>query len=171
MNRKDPKMKIEWIPDADLPAETLLKMEKCAEQCAAAEGIELSCAINVRLCDDASIATLNQTQRGVPRATDVLSFPTVNYPSGQTAGMCEHLLRKEYDDESGACFLGDIVISVPHLKAQAKSYGHSEEREACYLLVHGICHLMGYDHMQDEDKIKMRGMEEKILHSLAISRN
>ena len=69
----------------------------------------------------------------------------------------------EYDDETGACFLGDIVIAVPHVFSQAEEYGHSAEREACYLLIHGICHLMGYDHMEEADKKKMRSLEEKIL--------
>ena len=69
-----------------------------------------------------------------------------------------------------ACFLGDIIISVPHIYAQAQEYGHSPEREASYLLVHGICHLMGYDHMNDTDRQKMRAMEERVLSSIAMNR-
>ena len=69
----------------------------------------------------------------------------------------------EFDDESDSCFLGDIIISVPHLLSQAQEYGHSVEREAAYLLVHGICHLMGYDHIEEADREKMRQLEEKIL--------
>ena len=101
----------------------------------------------------------------------VLSFPSVSYPEGVTAGSCEHLLRQEYDADSGACFLGDLFISADHVRAQAAEYGHPVLREAVYLLVHGVCHLMGYDHMEKHDKEKMRSMEEKILSGMNVTRD
>lgn len=156
-------MIIEWFADEQLPQEILDKMEKAASRCLVFEGISLPCSVTVRLCNDEEIEKINNDYRGIPKSTDVLSFPTVSYPSGYTAGNCENLLIREFDDETGCCFLGDIVISVPHLYSQAEEYGHTVEREALYLLVHGICHLMGYDHIVDEDKRKMRAMEEKIL--------
>ena len=159
-------MKIEWIRNAELQDSILRKMEKAASACPFCEGITVPCAVTVRLCSDEEIAQINADCRNISRATDVLSFPTVLYPAELTAGKCEKLLKQEYDDESGCCFLGDIIISVPHIFAQAEEYGHSAEREATYLLVHGICHLMGYDHMKDEDKKRMRAMEEKILSSI-----
>lgn len=131
----------------------------------------MDCSIHVCLCDDEMIAGINGEYRGIPSSTDVLSFPSVDYPAGQTAGNSEQLIRKEYDDQSGACFLGDIFISVPHMRKQAAEYGHTELREACYLLIHGICHLMGYDHIQPEDKERMRKMEEKILSAVSVSRD
>ena len=67
--------------------------------------------------------------------------------------------------------LGDLIISMPHVLAQAAEYGHSPEREAAYLTVHGLCHLMGYDHIEDEDKKKMRAMEEKILSAIGMTRD
>ena len=73
-------------------------------------------------------------------------------------------------DQYDAVFLGDLFISVPHLIAQAQEYGHSVKREAVYLLVHGICHLMGYDHIEESDKERMREMEEKILAAASVSR-
>jgi homotetrameric cytidine deaminase/rRNA maturation RNase YbeY len=91
----------------------------------------------------------------------------VIYPEGKTAGQSENLLRREYDDETGTCFLGDLFISVPHIIKQAAEYGHSEARESVYLLVHGICHLMGYDHMKPEEKEIMRKMEEKVISSMS----
>ena len=103
-------------------------------------------------------------------STDVLSFPTVNYPAGKTAGESERLLRREYDPELGACVIGDIIISMDHVRAQAKEYGHSERRESGYLLTHGLFHLMGYDHMTDTDKPVMRAMEEKSLASIGLNR-
>ncbi|MBR0266851.1 MAG: rRNA maturation RNase YbeY [Clostridia bacterium] len=159
-------MTIEWLRDAELPEDILLKMKSAADYCLDCEGIHEVCSITVRLCDDETIEKINAAYRGIDRSTDVLSFPTVSYPHGQTAGTCANLIRQEYDDESGTCFLGDIIISVPHLYAQAQEYGHPLEREATYLLVHGICHLMGYDHMEKEDQVKMRHKEEQILSML-----
>ena len=95
----------------------------------------------------------------------------MNYPKGVTAGHADKLLRRELDDELDACMLGDLIISVPHVLAQAQEYGHSPEREAAYLLVHGICHLMGYDHMVEDEKREMRAMEEKILNAVGMSRD
>ena len=146
-------------------------MQSAADQCTVCEGIAVPCAVSVCLCDDETIARLNAQYRSVPRATDVLSFPAVSWPDGITAGSCQPLLRREWDDTTGACFLGDIVISVPHLKSQAAEYGHSVLREAVYLLVHGICHLMGYDHIEPKDKEIMRAMEEKILSSVSVTRD
>ena len=166
-------IKLEWIIDKDVQqtaAPLTACMERAACQAPDAEGIQLDCAATIRLCGDEVIRAVNGTERGIDRATDVLSFPSVQYPAGKTAGQCEGLLRQEYDDESGACFLGDIMISVPHALAQAKEYGHSAEREAAYLLVHGLCHLMGYDHIQEEDRTKMRAKEEKILSAAGLTR-
>lgn len=156
-------MTIEWIRDTELPEEILAQMENAASGAPACEGIHVPCGITVRLCDDETIRKINAECRGIDRSTDVLSFPTVAYPAGQTAGKNEKLLKREFDDETGCCFLGDIIISVPHLYAQAEEYGHSPLREATYLLVHGICHLMGYDHMEEDEKARMREMEETIL--------
>lgn len=163
-------MKIDWIIDENLPASVTAGMQAAADQCLASEGIDMPCAVMVRLCDDDEICRINTDTRNINHSTDVLSFPTVSYPRGFTAGACQELLRREFDDDLNASYLGDIIISVPHLLAQAKEYGHSTEREAAYLLVHGICHLMGYDHIEEEDRIKMRAMEEKILNSVSITR-
>lgn len=147
------------------------RMQEAADECLKAEEITLPCSISVCLCDEEYIRDINRQFRDTDRSTDVLSFPSVSYPSGCTAGFCTKLLRQEYDADSGTCFLGDLFISVPHVIAQADEYGHSVLREAVYLLVHGICHLMGYDHMENTDKEKMRKMEEKILSSVNVLRN
>ena len=88
----------------------------------------------------------------------------------KTAVACEALLREEFDPDTDACAIGDIVISMDHVRAQAAEYGHSERRECGYLLTHGLFHLMGYDHMTDEDKPVMRAMEEKALASIGLTR-
>jgi len=164
-------MKIDWDDRYPVDESIREQMSFAADKSVACEGIPMDCSIHVCLCDDEMIAGINGEYRGIPSSTDVLSFPSVDYPAGQTAGNSEQLIRKEYDDQSGACFLGDIFISVPHMRKQAAEYGHTELREACYLLIHGICHLMGYDHIQPEDKERMRKMEEKILSAVSVSRD
>ncbi len=140
-------MKLLWeIDTAVSPALTML-MQTAADCAAASEGIRPDCAVSIRLCDDEAIRALNAAYRQTDRATDVLSFPLVSYPEGVTAGQAEHLLRGAYDDDADACLLGDLVISVPHIYAQAEEYGHSPEREAAFPLVHRFCHLFGYYHV------------------------
>ena len=145
-------------------------MQRCADAAEKTEGVTEKTAVFISIVDDDEIQAINREQRGKDMSTDVLSFPTVNYPAGQTAGACARLLRKEYDPELCACLLGDIVISMDHVRAQAAEYGHSVRRESGYLLTHGLFHLMGYDHMTEEDKPVMRAMEEKSLASIGLTR-
>lgn len=145
-------------------------MQRCADAAARTEGVSEKLAVFISIVDDEEIREINRDQRGKDMSTDVLSFPTVNYPAGQTAGSCAKQLRREYDPELGACLLGDIVISMDHVRAQAAEYGHSVQRESGYLLTHGLFHLMGYDHMTEEEKPVMRAMEEKSLASIGLTR-
>ncbi len=163
-------MTLLWDIDTQIDPSLLSLMQTAADCTLAMEGVKRPCAVSVRLCDDEAIHAINREYRGVDRATDVLSFPMVSYPAGVTAGRADRLLRQALDDELNACMLGDLIISVPHVLAQAEEYGHSPQREAAYLLVHGICHLMGYDHMEEEDKRRMRAMEEKILSAVGLER-
>ena len=163
-------MKIIWQIETQVDPAWLSLMQTAADCALLSEGVMRPCAVSVRLCGDEAIHDINLTYREVDRATDVLSFPTVNYPEGVTAGQADKLLRREYDDELDACMLGDLILSVPHVLAQAAEYGHSPEREAAYLTVHGLCHLMGYDHIEEDDKRRMRTMEEKILSSIGQTR-
>ena len=153
-----------------LDSEAVALMQRCADSAKAAEGVSAPLGVFVRIVNDEEIQVINREQRGKDMSTDVLSFPTVNYPQGRTAGSCEKLLRREYDPEMGACLLGDIIISMDHVRAQAAEYGHSEQRETGYLLTHGLFHLMGYDHMTDTDKPVMREMEEKALAAIGLTR-
>jgi len=153
-----------------LDGEARLLMQRCADAAQQAEGVSAPLAVFIRVVDDDEIQVINREQRGKDASTDVLSFPTVNYPAGKTAGSCEKLLRREYDPEIGACLIGDIIISMDHVRAQAAEYGHSERRESGYLITHGLFHLMGYDHMTDTDKPVMRAMEEKALASIGLQR-
>ena len=153
-----------------LDKQTRELMQRCADAAQRTEGVSCPLSVFISVVGDEQIREINREQRGKDAATDVLSFPTVNYPKGKTAGQCESLLREEYDPDTDACALGDIVISMDHVRAQAEEYGHSERRECGYLLTHGLFHLMGYDHMTDEDKPVMRAMEEKSLASIGLTR-
>ena len=153
-----------------LDEQTRELMQRCADAAQRTEGVSCPLSVFISVVGDEEIRTINREQRNKDASTDVLSFPAVNYPKGKTAGQCEHLLREEYDPDTDACALGDIVISMDHVRAQAAEYGHSERRECGYLLTHGLFHLMGYDHMTDEDKPVMRAMEEKSLASIGLTR-
>lgn len=118
------------IWDADVPVDPALTgLIQAAADCAAmTEGIPMQSAVSIRFCNDEAIHVLNRETRGVDRATDVLSFPLISYPEGVTAGQAGKLLYTAYDDELNACMLGDLVISVDHIYAQAEEYGHSASR-------------------------------------------
>ena len=131
----------------------------------AAEGVEPSCEINIMLTDDEGIREVNRTMREIDRATDVLSFPMFDLTPG------EHPDEADADPDTGLVPLGDMCISVERAKAQAAEYGHSFRREICYLCVHSVLHLLGYDHLDEgEMKRQMRQREEEIMQILNLQR-
>ena len=117
--------------------------------------------VSVLICDDKFIQTINKQYRKVDRPTDVLSFALFEDEDGD-----EPLYFSKYDK----IILGDILISAERAKEQSKDFCHSFFREICYLLVHGILHLLGYNHEADSDKQIMRKIEEKVLIKMDISR-
>lgn len=119
--------------------------------------------ITVTLTTPNNIQDINKKYRNIDRTTDVLSFPMF-----EKEEIDAKIENKEFYTED---ILGDIVISIEKVEEQAKEYGHSFERELSYMLVHGFYHLMGYDHIKEEDKIIMRPKEEKVLSQLNITRN
>ena len=120
----------------------------------------------VTFCDNNYIKELNSQFRNIDSETDVLSFPLLMSDSpGEVI-----YSPLDRDPETGELMLGDIVISVEKAKEQAEEYGHSLEREICYLGVHSVLHLMGYDHMEEDDKRQMREKEEEILKMLGVER-
>ena len=130
-----------------------------------AEGVALTCEINILLTDDEGIREVNRDMREIDRATDVLSFPMFNLAPG------EHPEEWDADPDSGPVPLGDMCISVERARAQAEEYGHSFEREICYLAVHSVLHLLGYDHLDEgEMKKQMRQREEAIMAQLQLKR-
>lgn len=138
-------------------------VKKVIEQCYEEEGIENSkLYITVTLTTPDNIKKINKQYRGLDKATDVLSFPMF-----EKEELIQKIENKDYAHED---VLGDIIISIERVEEQAIEYNHSFERELSYMLVHGFYHLMGYDHIKEEDKILMRPKEEKILSKLKITR-
>lgn len=131
----------------------------------AEEGMNLPCEIDVRLTGSAGIHEINREMRGVDRPTDVLSFPMLDLRPGELPG------AEDADPGTGLIPLGDMVISMEHVAAQAKEYGHSNRRELAYLVTHSVLHLLGYDHLDEGPmKAQMRAREEAVLTELGIGR-
>ena len=123
------------------------------------DGLKLYVSITLTVPEEIHI--LNKNFRNIDKPTDVLSFPMFQPDE------IEKMIKDNYQEED---ILGDMVISIPQVEEQAKEYGHSFERELAYMVVHSFYHLMGYDHMVEEDKIKMRAKEDEILNKLNITR-
>lgn len=138
-------------------------VEKVLTQCFQEEKMEDSkLYITITLTTPDKIKEINQQYRKIDRATDVLSFPMFEKDE-----LDEKIRKREFEHQD---ILGDIIISIEKVEEQAKEYGHSFEREFSYMLVHGFYHLMGYDHIEEKDKKKMRPKEENILNILKIER-
>ncbi len=127
-------------------------------------------SVNVLLTDDEQIREMNFEFRGIDRATDVLSFPMIAY---EAAGDFSDLEEQDdcFDPDTGELLLGDIVISIPRAKEQAVEYGHSLRRELAFLVAHSMLHLCGYDHMEEDERIRMEEKQEAILRRLQITRD
>lgn len=130
-----------------------------------AENVYVSCEINVLLTDDEGIHAINLDQRGVDAPTDVLSFPMFDLKPGEKPSPADA------DPATHLVPLGDMVLNLDRVKSQGEEYGHGPRREAAYLAVHSVLHLLGYDHMDDGPmKAQMREREEDILGRLGIGR-
>ena len=134
-------------------------IKKTIDRALAAQGIDVPCIVSVMLTDDEGIHEINREFRGIDRATDVLSFPLNELVPGKfDPEMCER------DMDSGAVMLGDMMISLERCEEQGEEFGHGFEREICYLTVHSVLHLLGYDHVDEgEMKEQMRKREKEIM--------
>lgn len=131
----------------------------------AAEGMTLPCEVDVLLTDDEGIHQINLDMRNVDRPTDVLSFPEFDLKPEELPA------AEDADPGTGLIPLGDMVLSMERVAAQAEEYGHSRQRELAYLVTHSVLHLLGYDHLDEgEMKQQMRGREEAIMALLGLER-
>lgn len=134
-------------------------IKKVLKACFAEEKINQKLYVNVVLTNPQNIREINKNHRGIDKETDVLSFPMYEKEELEN-------LEPKNDD-----ILGDMVISIEKVTQQATEYGHSFERELAYMVVHSFYHLLGYDHIKEEDKKEMRPKEENILNKLNLKRN
>ena len=143
-----------------IPTGVRLLVRRCCNAVLTFEGFTEPAEISVTFVDDERIHELNREYRNIDRSTDVLSFPL-----GENGVYDKNL-------ETGACLLGDIVISVETAIRQAEEYGHSLQREIGFLTVHSMLHLLGYDHVDGGiEAVRMREKEEHVLTELGLKRN
>ena len=140
-----------------LDCKMLEKMQEAGDFLMGEEGIDTDRAeISLTLVEPEEIKSLNAEYRNVDSVTDVLSYPQFE--------------DKEQMPSEGELCLGDVVICVERAQQQAEEYGHSFEREMVYLLVHSLLHLLGYDHMDDDEKAIMREKEEHVMEHVDLRR-
>lgn len=136
-------------------------MKKALSVILSKEGIdEEGAEVSVSFVTPEEIQSLNRDYRNVDSVTDVLSFPQFD--------SVDDLI--DMQEETGVAELGDVVICMDRAKEQAEEFGHSLEREVIYLFVHSILHLLGYDHMEEEQKAEMRAREDEVMGELGITR-
>lgn len=126
--------------------------------------------LNVILTDNEGIKEINKEYRGIDAATDVLSFPLIDYVTPSDFSHVEENTDSYFNPETGELLLGDIIISVEKVLSQADEYGHSAKRELAFLVAHSMMHLFGYDHMEEDERLLMENKQEHVLEELEIYR-
>lgn len=132
-------------------------LEKVVIECLELEKLGTNYEVSITFVDNAEIKQLNKLYRNIDKHTDVLSFPTFD---GEEFG--------EDEDLPYAPLLGDVIISLETAKRQSEEFGHTIEREIAYLTAHSMFHLLGYDHLVDDEKSEMREMEKQVMKNLEI---
>ncbi|WMI81419.1 rRNA maturation RNase YbeY [Anaerotignum sp. MB30-C6] len=135
-------------------------IEKLIHQSLDYEGFEQPCEVSVSIVDNEEIRQINNQFRSIDRATDVLSFPLLTFEEGEFVDL----------NEKDEVLLGDIIISLEHAREQAQEYGHSLKREVAFLTAHSMLHLLGYDHMEEEEEKEMFSKQREILIKAGIPR-
>lgn len=159
-NEQEQTFDFDFLVVANDVMEAILDQEKCPYEA----------QISLVLTDDDTIHSTNKEFRGIDRPTDVLSFPMVDFPSPADYSVLEED-DSYFHPESGELLLGDIMISIPRAVDQAREYGHSIKREYAFLIAHSMLHLLGYDHMEDEERLLMEEKQEQALQHLHIERS
>ena len=140
--------------------EIMAAVEKVAYETLVYDEFDTECEVSLSFVSDEEIQEINKNFRDMDKATDVLSFPQIDYDVDEVV----------MTNEKGEIVLGDIIISVDTAKRQAEEYGHSLKREICFLTVHSMLHLLGYDHMTEEEEAEMFAKQKDILEKSGITR-
>lgn len=126
--------------------------------------------VNIVITDSQGIQEINKEFRGIDAATDVLSFPMLEYEIPGNFEFLEEELITDFNPDTGELLLGDIMINYDRVISQALSYGHSIERELAFLTAHSMFHLFGYDHMEEEERLIMEEKQKDFMEILGIMR-
>lgn len=145
----------------DLPYEAIIR--EIVEEALDYESCPYEAEVNVVLTDDEEIRIINKEYREIDAATDVLSFPMIDFEMAADFSHVEEDVEDSFNPESGELMLGDIMISVDKVEEQAEKYGHSQTRELAFLVAHSMLHLCGYDHMEEDERLTMEKKQEEIL--------
>ena len=155
----------------EVTEELVKELEHTIEFALKEEEVNIPFEISLLFVDNDEIREINNETRNIDKETDVLSFPMLDYPKDKA--FKDVYKNYEFDEtymDGEELVLGDIVLSLEKALEQSKEYNHSFKREASYLVVHSVLHLLGYDHMEDDEKKVMRKREEEILGQLDIRR-
>lgn len=148
-----------------LSKEILKLVKKAAKLCVKREDFSHPCEASITLTDNETIREINRDHREIDKATDVLSFPLLDFIDGRA-----NIQPGDIDPETNRVLLGDIVISVEKALEQSESYGHSFEREMAFLAVHGMLHLLGHDHEKESEEQIMFEKQDRILEEMGLKR-
>lgn len=158
-NEEGPELDLNYTEIANLVTEGVLDYENCPYES----------QVELLLTNNDEIQRINNEFRGIDRPTDVLSFPMIEYESPADFSSLEED-DSNFDPETGELILGNIVISKEKVLAQAEEYGHSVKREFAFLIAHSMLHLLGYDHMEEDERLVMEEKQRSILANLGIER-
>lgn len=145
----------------DIPYEQIIR--EIVDESLEYENCPYESEVNVVLTDDEEIRQVNQEYRNIDAATDVLSFPMIDYKIASDFSGIEEDSADCFNPETGELMLGDIMISVDKVAEQAEKYGHSQTRELAFLTAHSMLHLFGYDHMEEDERLVMENKQNAIL--------
>ncbi|MBU3098477.1 MULTISPECIES: rRNA maturation RNase YbeY [Clostridium] len=157
--------KIEVTKELETVIKDVIEYTLCEEK------LSIDNEVSVIFIDNEEIKEINKKYRGIDKITDVLSFPMLNYPENKV--FKEVYINYKFDQSDlydEKLVIGDVALSLERAKLQSEEFGHSFIRECAYLTVHSILHLLGYDHMEEDQKNIMRKREEEILNKFSLSR-
>ncbi|MBU3176733.1 rRNA maturation RNase YbeY [Clostridium estertheticum] len=157
--------KIEVTKELETVIKDVIEHTLCEEK------LSIDNEVSVIFIDNQEIKEINKKYRGIDKITDVLSFPMLNYPENKV--FKEVYINYKFDQSDlydEKLVIGDVALSLERAKLQSEEFGHSFIRECAYLTVHSVLHLLGYDHMEENQKNIMRKREEEILNNFSLSR-
>ncbi len=160
---------IETEVEASFPFDHEKLARKVVAAALAHEGFPYEAEVGLFLVSPEAIRAMNREHRQIDRPTDVLSFPMAAYGSPGDFEALE-MDGDNFNPDTGEAMLGDIVLNVEQVEEQARQYGHSEEREYAFLILHSMLHLFGYDHETEEEAAQMEKKQKEILDGMGIAR-